>query len=190
MSAARSEVRLAELVAALSLATDLGMGQPLEQALRYCLLALELGRRLGCDAAALSDIYYLALLQHLGCTANAPEVARWNGGDELAFRRWGIALSHASAPETLGALMRHTAEDRAPGRRAALRVAAVARGRGRFDRLVALQCEAASLLADRLEMDDGVREGLDHVYEQWDGKGAPAGVRGDRLAPAQRVVTT
>jgi hypothetical protein len=39
-------LRLAELLAALSLATDLGMGQPLEQALRTCLIALELGQRL------------------------------------------------------------------------------------------------------------------------------------------------
>jgi hypothetical protein len=39
-------LRLAEFLAALSLATDLGMGQPLEQALRTCLIAPALGQRL------------------------------------------------------------------------------------------------------------------------------------------------
>ncbi len=183
------DLRLAELVAALSLATDLGMGQPLEQALRYSTLALELGRRLGHDAATLSDIYYLALLQHVGCTANAPEIARWNGGDERAFRSRAIVLTHASGREAVTGLVRVTGAGRPLGERVRLRVGALAGGRRRFEQLVALQCEAASLLAERLDMGQGVRDGLAHVYEQWDGKGAPTGVGGDQLAVAQKVVT-
>src|SRR5260370_1246062 len=56
-------LRLAEFLAALSLATDLGMGQPLEQALCTCLLALALGERMGLGADDLSDVYYVALLR-------------------------------------------------------------------------------------------------------------------------------
>ena len=41
----RSPVRLAELVATLSLGTDLGLGQPMEHVLRQCLIALRLGER-------------------------------------------------------------------------------------------------------------------------------------------------
>jgi hypothetical protein len=52
----RDEFRLAELMAAISLATDLGMGQPLEQALRTCLLAVGLGERLGLAGESLSDV--------------------------------------------------------------------------------------------------------------------------------------
>jgi HD-GYP domain-containing protein (c-di-GMP phosphodiesterase class II) len=182
-------VRLAELMAALSLATDLGMGQPLEQALRYCLLALELGRRIGCDARALSDVYYLALLEHLGCSATAPEIAVWNGGDELAFRSWGIGETHASTGEFLVQFARNVGEGRSPVQRALLLAAGLAAGERRFRRLVATQCEGASLLADRLGMTDGVREGLRHVYERWDGKGAPSGLAGEHVRLAQRVVT-
>ena len=60
--------RLAEVVAALSLATDLGMGQPMEHALRSCLLALRLGEELGLSEAELTDLYYVALLRRIGCT--------------------------------------------------------------------------------------------------------------------------
>lgn len=35
--------RLAELIAALSLATDLGLGQPMEHVLRSCLISMRLG---------------------------------------------------------------------------------------------------------------------------------------------------
>ena len=46
---AGSGVRLAELMAALSMATDLGMGQPLESALSSCVVAMRLGEALGLD---------------------------------------------------------------------------------------------------------------------------------------------
>ena len=38
-------VRLAELVAALSLGIDLGFGQPMEHVLRQCLIALRIAER-------------------------------------------------------------------------------------------------------------------------------------------------
>ena len=59
MEAARSDdhIRLAELIASLSLATDLGLGQPLEHELGVCLSALELADRLGCAAEESSDVY-------------------------------------------------------------------------------------------------------------------------------------
>src|SRR5689334_8405220 len=53
-----TEVRLAEVMAALSLATDLAMGQPLEQALCSCVLAVRLGEALGLDERELRDVYY------------------------------------------------------------------------------------------------------------------------------------
>ena len=43
------QVRLAELVAALSLGIDLGFGQPMEHVLRQCLIALRLAERVGLD---------------------------------------------------------------------------------------------------------------------------------------------
>ena len=171
---------------ALSLATDLGMGQPLEQALRYCLLALELGRRIGCDEAELSDVYYLALLEHLGCTAMASEMAAWNGGDEISFRERGIALTHASAGEFLGHL-KDAGKGRPPVERARVMAAGFVGGM-RFGRLLAIQCEGATRLAERLGMTDGVRRGLDHFYERWDGKGKPNGLAGDEVSLPQRIV--
>jgi hypothetical protein len=77
VEAARSEdhIRLAELIASLSLATDLGLGQPLEHELGVCLSALELADRLGCSGAERSDVYLVALLVHVGCAAAAPQFA-------------------------------------------------------------------------------------------------------------------
>ena len=64
-----SGIRLAELVAALSVATDLGMGQPMEFALCSCVLAVRLGDKMGLDEGALRDVYYQGLLRYVGCNA-------------------------------------------------------------------------------------------------------------------------
>src|SRR5436190_17899871 len=80
-----SVIRLAELMAALSLATDLGMGQPLEYALCVCVLAVRLGETLGLNENELREVYYLALLRHIGCNAETYRMAVLFG-DELALR--------------------------------------------------------------------------------------------------------
>jgi hypothetical protein len=41
------ELRLAELLAALSLVAEVGLGQPTERVVRSCLIAMRLGERVG-----------------------------------------------------------------------------------------------------------------------------------------------
>ena len=68
-SSNHSGARLAELMAALSLATDLGMGQPMEFALSSCILAVRLAEKCGYSDEALREVYYQALLRYIGCNA-------------------------------------------------------------------------------------------------------------------------
>src|SRR5690349_9457668 len=83
--AADSGIRLAELMAALSIATDLGMGQPLESALCSCVVAMRLGEALKLDDNTLHDVYYQALLRYIGCNAETHTLAALFG-DELTLR--------------------------------------------------------------------------------------------------------
>ena len=82
---ANPPVRLAEIVEVLSLATDLGMGQPLEFALRSCVLAMRLGEALHYSDEALREIYYQSLLRYIGCNVETHMLAAVVG-DELALR--------------------------------------------------------------------------------------------------------
>src|SRR6266513_376720 len=79
------DVRLSELVAALSLGIDLGFGQPMEHVLRQCLIALRLAERIGLDASERAVVYYTALLVNVGCHADAHEQAKWFG-DDIALK--------------------------------------------------------------------------------------------------------
>src|SRR3954466_3731321 len=77
----RPHVRLAELVAALSLGIDLVFGQPMEHVLRQCLIALRLAERIGLDEPPRAAVYYTALLINVGCHSDAHEQAKWFGDD-------------------------------------------------------------------------------------------------------------
>ena len=79
-------VGLTEVLAALSLVTDLGSGFPPEKGLRTCLAALAVAGQAGLDDAELADVFQGALLQALGCTSYATENA-WHFEDDLAFQR-------------------------------------------------------------------------------------------------------
>src|SRR3712207_5133773 len=61
---AHGDVSLAELLGALSMATDIADGFPYEKALRTCLLATRLGIARGLDDRLLSSVYYAAMLRY------------------------------------------------------------------------------------------------------------------------------
>ena len=92
-----SGIRLAELVAAFSLATDLGMGQPMEHVLRSWLIAARLGDGLGVQGDSRGALYYVVTLAWVGCVADTPEVAALFG-DDIAFRRDSFGVDRAGIP--------------------------------------------------------------------------------------------
>ena len=185
---ATGEVRLAELIASLSLATDLGMGQPVERAMRTALVALRLGEAAGSAPHELRDIYYLSLLQHVGCTSHAYEYAGYVGGDEIAFRTHAAVFPASPMPEVMATFIRQVGKDLPMRQRAALVAAMMRHGRARFAHTAATQCEAAICLAQRMSLAPGVVTALGQTLERWDGRGGPAGLRGDQLSRSMRVV--
>jgi HD-GYP domain-containing protein (c-di-GMP phosphodiesterase class II) len=180
---------LAEVMASLSLATDLGLGQPLERELGVCLSALELADRLGCRADESSDVYYVALLAHIGCTAAAPYFATWVGGDEIHFQSGVQVLGPASEPaEDIGYLVRRLADDRPLPERARLVAKQLIGGKEQFELAGANLCEGGRLLATRLHLHDEVASALGQVTTRWDGKGIPADVAGEEISRPLRIV--
>src|SRR6266852_6358891 len=189
--AADSGVRLAELMAALSIATDLGMGQPLETEPRTCVVAMRLGEALNLDDETLRVVYYQALLRYIGCNSDADALAALMG-DELALRRDFAAVDTGRPPEVLGLAMHYLRQASAgepPYRMAAL----VVRGLLTLPRVMnesfAGHCEVAQRLASRLGLAKSLIVCLGQLYERWDGKGSPRGLKGEEVAPAVLLVS-
>src|SRR5262245_48105477 len=99
-------VRRGEIIAALSLATDQAMGQPIEFALRSCVLGMRLGEALRLSDEELAEIYFQALLRYIGRNAETYSLVALFG-DELALRR-DIALADMGKAADMAAIvLRH-----------------------------------------------------------------------------------
>jgi response regulator RpfG family c-di-GMP phosphodiesterase/DNA-binding CsgD family transcriptional regulator len=140
----------------------------------------------GFDDAVVHDAFYTTLLQHVGCTAYAHETSLVFGGNDIAIRAGGAIVDFTSPKEALRAFLR-LAEDESLAVRARTVVAAVRLGSS-FDReLSRANCEVALRLADRIGLEPGVQQGLDSVYERWDGKGHPRHLQGDAIPHPSRL---
>jgi HD-GYP domain-containing protein (c-di-GMP phosphodiesterase class II) len=178
-------------MAALSIATDLGMGQPLETALSSCVVAIRLGESLGLDNDTIRDIYYQALLRYIGCNADTYLLAALVG-DELALRRDFAAVDPGEIPAVVDIAVRFIRQANA-GEPASRMEAIVARGLLTLPQLThesfAGHCEVAQRLARRLGLSESLIVCLGQLYERWDGQGQPYGLQGEAVATAVLVVT-
>ena len=183
---AERPIRAAEVVGALSLATDLGTGQPLEHALRTAALAVRLGELAGASARELADTYYVALLHASGCTSNGHEAAALYG-DDIAHRAAFYLIDPTSPAEVLAFYRAHIGAGRPPEVRAALIEDAIANAGPRARAAFATMCEIAQRFAGWLDLGSNIQAALEYVFARWDGRGFPA-VRGDAIPLSMRLL--
>jgi HD-GYP domain-containing protein (c-di-GMP phosphodiesterase class II) len=183
--AVRSEVRLAELVAALSLGIDLGFGQPMEHVLRQCLIALRLAERVGLDEETRGVVYYTALLINVGCHSDAHEQAKWFG-DDIAMKSGKYDYEFRSL-RAAAAGVRLIGAGNPPLHRFRVGLEFILSGHREVDGMIAQHAALARSLAEQLGLPDSVRESLGAAYEQWDGRGWPGRLSGTEIPVAARL---
>ncbi|HET7483087.1 MAG TPA: HD domain-containing phosphohydrolase [Actinomycetota bacterium] len=178
-------IRLAELVAAFSLATDLGLGLPMEHVLRSWLIADRLADRVGLGDEARESLYYVVTLAWVGCVADTPEVAAWFG-DDIAYRRDSFGIDRTGMPMMTYSLRRAGAGGSAMDR-LRLGTALVVKAGAPLVQGFISHCVTTGRLAERLGLGDEVNDQLQHVFTRWDGKGVPADVEGEQIALPVRL---
>jgi HD-GYP domain-containing protein (c-di-GMP phosphodiesterase class II) len=180
-----SGVRLAELVAAFSLATDLGMGQPMEHVLRSWLIARRLAERRALDADARVGLYYVMVLAWAGCVADTTEVATWFG-DDIAFRADSYRVDFAGLP-LMGFALSHVGAGTPLLHRLRLATTLVLTGGRAIERGLMSHCLSTTQLAMRLGLPAAVCDPLRQVFTRWDANGVPDGIGGEQIAPSVRL---
>jgi hypothetical protein len=181
----RSQVRLAELVAALSLGIDLGFGQPMEHVLRQCLIALRLAERVGLDEQARAVVYYTALLVNVGCHSDAHEQAKWFG-DDIVLKS-GKYDNELRGVRATAAGMRLLGAGKPPLHRFRVGLEFAISGHREVDDMIAQHAALARALGEQLGLPGEVLEALGGAYEQWDGRGWPGELKGEDVPPASRI---
>lgn len=180
-----ARLRLAELVAALSLGVDLGFGQPMEHVLRQCLIALRIADRLQLSDDERVGVYYSALLVTVGCHTDAHEQAKWFGDDikvkSTKYDREMTGLRAALAG------MRMIGAGQPPLHRFRVGLEFAISGHREVENMIAEHAARARLLGEQLGLPVNVLDALSASYERWDGHGWPNGLRGDAIPMAGRL---
>jgi HD-GYP domain-containing protein (c-di-GMP phosphodiesterase class II) len=179
-------IRAAELVAALSIATDLGTGQPLEHAVRSAVLAVRLGELAGASADELADTYYVALLHASGCTSNGHEAGQLFG-DDIAHRAAFYLIDPTKPDEVLEFYRAFVGLGRPPEVRAKMLEQAIAEAGPRARESLETMCEVAQRFAAWLGLRTSIQEALEFVFARWDGLGLPA-VAGEQIPMSIRLL--
>lgn len=175
----------AELLAALSVAVDLGLGQPAEHMLRSALIATRIADRLGLSRDQRNCAYYTTLIMWIGCHADSHEYAQWFG-DDIAVRHDSYLVDWSGLPY-LRFLVGNVGRGRPLLNRINALAALFANTRGQLARMIHSHCASAAMLAERLGVDDAVRDALAYTFERYDGGGLPRGVSGDVIPISMRV---
>jgi len=181
----RKELRLSDLLCALSITLDLAMAETPEKSIRSCLVATALARKLGLAESEVRNVYYATLLRHLGCTATTHEEAYLLGPAAAALRPQAERTDAANRRETLALLAQ---VGRGAGIQRLRYVGRTVRAGSAGDALLLRAvCEVGSMLAEDLHLGTGVSTAIYQSMERWDGAGTPAGLAGDQIAAATRI---
>ena len=175
----------AEILAALSVAVDLGLGQPAEHMLRSALIATRICDRLGLSRAERDCTYYVALIMWIGCHADSHEYARWFG-DDIAVRHDSYLVDLSGLPY-LRFLLSNVARGQPLLQRLTVMAALFANARGQLSQLIHSHCMSAAMLAERIGLGADVQAALAYTFERFDGGGLPAGASGDAIPLPIRV---
>jgi HD-GYP domain-containing protein (c-di-GMP phosphodiesterase class II) len=178
-------VRLAELVASLSVATDLALGQPQEHILRQTVIATRLAAAAELSLEEQAAAYYVSLLAWVGCVADSHEMARWFG-DDTQIRAASYEVNRAGLP-MLRFLLSNLATEGSSWGRISMTSRFMTSGMREVMDSLSAHCQTTSLIADRIGLAAVVSRALPQVLERWDGKGGPAGLRGEQIERVMRV---
>ena len=179
-------LRLAEILGALSLTTDLGAGVPFEKGLRTCLVASGIAETLELGLEERRAVYFAALLRSLGCTTHASLFAELFD-DDMALQR-ELKFFDLADPAESAAQTRRFARWAGPERAQELNERFRAEVPAHGGELSRASCEVSAALGRQLGLPGGAILALDEMYERFDGRGFPAGRGGSELTPAARIV--
>jgi putative nucleotidyltransferase with HDIG domain len=176
-----SDLRLSEVVAALSYALDVTEGQPFGHAVRSCLIGMRLAHELALPVDDRAALFYGLLLKDAGCSSNAARITSLFGVDDFAAKANVKLIDHASLPRQLGYVLRNTDGPRGLAR-------AMRAGPGTLRRTTEIRCERGAEIARMLELPEETATAIYSLDEHWDGKGHPEGRAGREIPLLARIL--
>ena len=179
-------IHLAEIVGALSYALDITEGQPVGHSIRCCWIGMHVGRAIGLDDAALSDLYYTLLLKDVGCSSNAARLCQLYLANDLQFKSDYKFIDH-TLPQLLGFILSHTGMKESLAERFRAVVNIVRNGGEIARELIETRCHRGADIARQMRFSETVAQCILDLDEHWNGKGQPLGLEGESISLGARI---
>jgi HD-GYP domain-containing protein (c-di-GMP phosphodiesterase class II) len=178
---------LSEVLAGLSYALDLTEGEPPGHAVRSCLIGMRLAQEIDLDPELRSHLFYALLLKDAGCSANSARMAALFGADDHRAKRTSKRVDWSGRfPAFVWAV--RTVAPRGSPRKRLDRLLAI-KAEGEVTRaLMQARCDRGAEIARLLGFERETAEAIRALDEHWDGRGQPAGKRGEEIPLLGRIL--
>jgi HD-GYP domain-containing protein (c-di-GMP phosphodiesterase class II) len=180
------QLRLAELLGALSNALDMVEGQPAGHCVRCCWIGMHIGQQIGLDDAQIWELYYTLLLKDLGCSSNAARICRLFMTDDLTFKRDAKTID-GSLPQALRFVLSHTGLKAGLADRIRALVNVFLSSGQIAQELVQTRCHRGAEIARKMRFSEAVAQGIQNLDEHWNGGGMPLGLAGQEIPIYSRI---
>src|SRR5438132_9045550 len=104
-----SQIRLSEIISALSVALDITQGHPEGHCMRNALIGMRLAEELRLSTADRSALFYALLLKDLGCSSNAAKMSYLFGADDHLVKRATRMIDWTKPGQSLKHCWKHCA---------------------------------------------------------------------------------
>lgn len=183
---AATNIRLSELIAALSYALDITEGQPDGHCVRCCWIGMHIGRQVGLSQHELWELYYTLLLKDLGCSSNAARICELYLTDDRQFKH-DFKTVGDSLPQVLAFVLSHTGLKAGLAERFRSVMTILRDGSEIAQELIATRCQRGAEIARLLRFPDRVAMGIYSLDEHFNGNGKPAGLVGEAIPVFARI---
>ena len=172
-----ADLKLSELMGALSHALDITEGQPAGHCVRCCWIGMNIGREIGLPENQLWELYYTLLLKDLGCSSNAARICELYLTDDLSFKR-DFKTVGDSLPQVLRFVLRHTGLQAGLAERFRSVLTIMRDGSEIAQEMIATRCQRGAEIARLLRFSEAVASGIYNLDEHHNGSGKPEGISG------------
>lgn len=176
-NAPSKDLRLSELIGALSHALDMTEGQPPGHCVRCCWIGMHIGQEIGLSDMQLWELYYTLLLKDLGCSSNAARICELYLTDDRSFKH-DFKTVGDSLPQVIGFVLSHTGLKAGLAERFRSVMRILREGGEIAQELISTRCQRGADIARQLHFPEGVALGIYSLDEHFNGNGKPARLKG------------
>ena len=184
---AGDDLKLSEVLSALSYVLDMVEGQPPGHTLRSCFIGMRIGGRIGLDEERCSALFYALLLKDTGCSSNASRVASLFGADDFAVKRDFKVVDWSRLPRAAGYVARNVSPNGGLWSKLRHFVSVSKKGQRGTRQIIKIRCEQGAGIVRLLGFPEETAEAIYNLDEHWNGGGHPGGLRKEEIPLLARI---